>query len=378
MSFFLHEDNANLKSLRSIDIHDHVAVIYESQQKKVEVLAELVRIGLERNERCVLATVEGKDMADHLRRAGIDVDRASAQGAFIIEDNDRAFLEGKTFDPEEAIERFKGSIRKALDEGYTGLRSFSSSFLPAAFINLGLLLDFESKMGRVASEMKVIRVSLYDLNVQEPDVIINAIFSHPIIVLRGIVCNNFFHIPTEQLTSPKGGSPEMYRLMDRLIYVHQNELSLKESRDELESANALLHDEIRKRRMVEWALLVSELRYRNTLDSLNEPVHVIDRDYRIIIANRALETLGDRLGVNFRCVGRLVSEAFPFFSKDELAEYDRVLSKGETIISQRLYDVKNRKLWAEVSKVPIMDGDRVANVTTIIRKVNETDRNTWE
>ena len=130
--------------------------------------------------------------------------------------------------------------------------------------------------------------------------------------------------------------------------------------------------------MVEWALLVSELRYRNTLDSLNEPVHVIDRDHRVIIANRALETLGERLGVNFHCVGRLVSEAFPFFSKDELEEYDQVFSKGETITSQRTYEVDNRKVWAEVSKVPIMDGERVANVTTIIRKVNEKERSTWK
>jgi PAS domain S-box-containing protein len=130
--------------------------------------------------------------------------------------------------------------------------------------------------------------------------------------------------------------------------------------------------------MVEWALLVSELRYRNTLDSLNEPVHVIDRDYRIIIANRALETLGDRLGVDFRCVGRHVSEAFPFISKDELAEYDRVFTKRETIISQRTYDLENGRVWTEVSKVPIMDGDRVANVTTIIRKVNEKERSTWK
>lgn len=368
----------NLNSLRSIDIHDHVAIVYESQQKKVEVLAEMVRIGLERNERCVLATVEGKDMADNLRRAGIDVDRASANGALIIEDCDKTLLESRIFDPEAAIERFKGSIDRALDEGFAGLRSFNSSFLPAAFINLDLLLDFESKMGQVASEMKVVRVSLYDLNVQEPDVIINAILSHPIIVLRGIVCNNFFYIPSDQLTSPKGGSPEMYRLMDHLIDVHHNELSLKQSRDELESANVLLRDEINKRRMVEWALLVSELRYRNTLDSLNEPVHVIDRDYRIIIANRALETLGDRLGVDFRCVGRHVSEAFPFISKDELAEYDRVFTKRETIISQRTYDLENGRVWTEVSKVPIMDGDRVANVTTIIRKVNEKERSTWK
>lgn len=46
--------------------------------------------------------------------------------------------------------------------------------------------------------------------------------------------------------------------------------------------------------------------------------------------------------------------------------------------SQRVYGLETGKVWAEVSKVPIMDGDRVANVTTIIRRVDEKERSTWK
>ena len=336
---------------------------------KVEVLAELCRIGLERNERCLLATVQGKDIGEHLRNAGLDVDSATARGALVIEDGTAMFLGDDGFDAERTIARFERAVHEAIDDGFTGLRSFSSSFLPSAFVAVGPLHEFESKMGQLASREKFVQISLYDLNVQEPDVIINAILSHPVIVLRGMVCNNFFYIPPEQLLSPKGGSAEMYRLMDNLIDVHHNEFSLKESHDELESANLLLREEIKKRRMVEWALLISELRYRNTLDSLNEPVHVIDRDYKVIVTNKALETLGDLLGADFRCVGRPISEAFPFLSTEEQREYERVFLEGKTVISQRMYSLGNGKIWAEVSKVPIMDGDRVANVTTIIQRL---------
>lgn len=378
MSFFLHDDQVNPKSLRSIGLNDHVAIVYESQQNKVDVIAELCRIGFERNERCLVSSVEGTGIGDHMRRAGIDVDSALSSGALIVEDEGRAYLEGGRFDPDQTIARFETSIRDALENGFSGLRSFSSSFFPISLVNLDLLLDFESKIGRVTSDNKAVWFSLYDLNVQEPDIIINAILSHPIIVLRGIVCNNFFYVPPDHLLSPKNGSPEMYRLMDHLIDVHCNELSLKQSHDELASANKLLREEIKKRKMVEWSLLISEVRYRNTLDSLNEPVHVIDRDYRVIITNKALETLGDKINVNFRCVGRLVSEAFPFLPKDELAEYDRVFTRAETIVSQRFYVLGDRKVWAEVSKVPIMNGDQVANVTTIIRRVNIKEGNTWK
>ena len=69
MSTFAYEDKADQKSLSSIDLHDHVAVIYESHQNKVEVLAELCRIGLERNELCLFATHGWKDIETHLRHA---------------------------------------------------------------------------------------------------------------------------------------------------------------------------------------------------------------------------------------------------------------------------------------------------------------------
>jgi PAS domain-containing protein len=378
MSFFLHEDKVHPKSLRSIDLHDHVAIIYESQQKKVEVLAELCRIGLERNERCILATVEGKDIATHLRRAGLDVDSATARGALIIDDVNDIPMSGKQFDPQMMLSKFEQAAATALENGFSGLRAIGSSFGSSTFGNTISLHELGSELERLTSEKKVILIGLFDLNVQEPEVIINAILSHPIIVLRGIVCNNFFYIPPGQFSSPKGGSPEMYRLMDNLIDVHHNELKLKESHEELESANALLRDEIKKRRMVEWALLISELRYRNTLDSLDEPVHVIDRDYKVIITNKSLETLGDRLGENFRCVGRHISEAFPFFSQEEMKEYGQVFADGKTIVSERLYSLRNGDVRAEVSKVPIMDGDRVANVTTIIRRMDGNERNTWK
>lgn len=377
MSFFLHEDKVNPKSLRSIDLHDHVAIIYVSHLNKVDVIAELCRIGLERNERCFIATEEGEEIERHLRSAGIDVDSASARGALIFQDVNEIFPKGEKFDPDMTIAMFKKMIHEAIDQGYSGLRVFNSFYRPAVFDDNKIHIDFETSMGRVMSDEKVVRISLFDLNEEEPDVIIEAILSHPVIVLRGIVCSNFFYIPHDQLLSPKGGSPEMYRLMDNLIDVHYNELKLKESHDELESANRLLREEIKKRKMVEWALLISELRYRNTLDSLNEPVHVIDRDYRVIIANKALEKLGDRLGENFHCTGSQLSEAFPHLPKEELEEYDRVFAKGETIVSHRMYNLEN-KVWAEVSKVPIMDGDQVTNVATIIRRVDEKDRSTWK
>ena len=362
----------NPKSLSSIDLHDHVAIIYESQKIMFDLLAELCRIGLDRNERCLIATFDGEDIKSYLRMARIDVDRAVANGTIIFQDVDVIFSEG-AFDPERSVAMFDRAVDDAIAQGFSGLRVFNSAYLPEALRDSDVHLDYSSRMGRILSDKKVLRISLYDLNEHEPEFIINAILSHPTIILRGIVCSNFFYIPTEQLLSRKGSSPELYRLMDNLIDVHHHELSLKESHEELESANAMLREEINKRKMVEWALLISELRYRNTLDSITEPVIVIDRDYKVTVTNKAMETMGKNLGVDCNCVGRPFLEAFPNLSKLEMDEYARVFRDGETIVTHRLYEPNGVRVWAEVSKVPMMEGDRVANVTTIIRKLDKKE-----
>jgi PAS domain-containing protein len=373
MSFFTHEDKVNPKSLSSIDIHDNVAIIYDSQQNKVQVLSELCRIGLERNEQCLIATHGWKDIDTQLRLAGINIDAAMASGALIVKDIAEIVPKHEDLDPIETIAMLKKMIHEAIDHGFSGLRIFNSTYLPTRHHNVQVHLEFISKMAQLISDNEVVRISFYDLNRQDPEVIINAILSHPTIVLRGIVCNNFYYVPPRQLLTPESGSIEMYRLLDGLIDVHHNQITLKESHDELEIANSNLREEINKRKMVEWALLISELRYRNTLDSLNEPVIVIDRDYRVIVTNKAMELMGEKFGVNCRCVGQPFTEAFPRISKEELDEYDWVFKNGETIVTQRFYDPNGIMVFAEISKVPMMEGDSVVNVTTIILKLDKKE-----
>jgi PAS domain S-box-containing protein len=361
----------NPKSLSSIDLHDHVAIVYETRQSMFDLLAELCKIGLERNEKRLISTYEGKEIETHLRRARIDVDSALSSGSLVIRDVPKIFPSEASFDPGRTVALFEGLIKEALDQGYSGLRVFNSSYSPSPLEDPKLHLDYVKDMGRVMRDNKVVRISLYDLDERKPDIIINAILCHPTIILRGIVCNNFFYIPPEQLFGPKGGSPELYRLLDNLIDVHQNELSLKESHEKLETTNRILREEITKRKMVEWALLSSELRYRNTLDSINEMVAVIDRDYNVTLTNKAMETMGDTLGVDYRFVGKPLFEAFPHLSKEEMDEYDHVFRTGEKIVTQRAYSHNGLMVWAEVSKVPMMEGDIVVNVTTIVRSLHK-------
>ena len=261
-------------------------------------------------------------------------------------------------------------IDDAIDQGFTGLRLFNSAYLPEALRDSDVHLNYSSSMGRIFSENKVVRISLYDLNQQEPEVIINAILSHPTIILRGIVCSNFFYVPTEQLLSPKGSSRNV-PADGQSDHVHHNELRLKKSHDELESANVMLREEINKRKMVEWALLISELRYRNTLDSINEPVIVIDRNYKVIVTNKAMETMGEKFGVaalRWPAVPRGLPQSF-----EQELDVRQGIQDGETIVTRRVYDPNGVQVWAEVSKVPMMEGDRVANVTTIIRRLDKKE-----
>ena len=367
MSFFAHENIVDPKSLSSIDLHDHAAVIYDSQRNKIEVLAELCRIGLERNELCLIVTHGWKETEMHLRSAGIDVDAASARGALIFQDIAGIFPTRESLDPGKTIVLFEEMIHKVIDQGFSGLRMFNSPYLPNHFEDVGVHLDFVSKMSQILSEKKVVWVSFYDLNEQEPDVIINAILSHPTIVLRGIVCNNFFYVPPDQLLRPKGGAVEMNRLLDSLIDVHHNQITLKQSHSELETANGNLRDEIKKRKMVEWALLISELRYKNTLDSIFMPIFVINSDYRVILTNKAFDTLAFNAGYKYDYIGKNLFEAFPFLNSKAKERFEHVFRTGESVVVAGTEYVDGAVVNLEAKLVPTMEGEEVVSIAVITR-----------
>ncbi|MFX1419332.1 MAG: PAS domain S-box protein, partial [Promethearchaeota archaeon] len=151
----------------------------------------------------------------------------------------------------------------------------------------------------------------------------------------------------------------------------QAEQELKKSQEELQTLNRELEQKVLERSK---DLIESEQQYRTTIDSLNDPLHVVDRDLRIILSNSAFDHWLADLGIDKKIVGQTVFEAFPFLTDDIREEYEQVFNSGKSLLTEGSIFVNNMEIFTETRKIPIYREGKVKQIITIIRDISESKK----
>lgn len=111
--------------------------------------------------------------------------------------------------------------------------------------------------------------------------------------------------------------------------------------------------------------------YRSTLESIGDPLHVVDRELRIILINSAFTNWNRTLGLAENPIGKNILEIFPFLPEHVRREYEEVFRSGRTLVSSESVNIDGAELFTETRKIPIIEDGRVIRVVTIIRDVTE-------
>jgi PAS domain S-box-containing protein len=132
--------------------------------------------------------------------------------------------------------------------------------------------------------------------------------------------------------------------------------------------------DITARRLAEQALRSSEHRYRATIDSMSEAIHVVDQELRIELLNRTGEDWMRKLGIAGDIVGRRIYDVFPFLSDGVREEYRRVFSGEGPLVTSERNVVAGQEVFTETCKIPIVEGGRTVRVVTVMRDTTEVVR----
>ncbi|HWR96849.1 MAG TPA: diguanylate cyclase [Candidatus Methanoperedens sp.] len=113
-----------------------------------------------------------------------------------------------------------------------------------------------------------------------------------------------------------------------------------------------------------------ERKYFEILEAMDEAVHVIDGDFRILFQNRLVRQWQERLGLRGEAVGRSLFEVYPFLSEGVREEYRQVFANGTIVATRETMSLGGREITTETKKIPIFDGGRVTKAVTCIRDVS--------
>jgi len=84
------------------------------------------------------------------------------------------------------------------------------------------------------------------------------------------------------------------------------------------------------------ALRESEQQYRTILNSLNDPMHVVDKDLKIIFQNPAIAKWLDKLNIDSDLIGKTIFQKFPFLDYDKIyIEYLRSLEREKHLLLEK-------------------------------------------
>jgi len=149
----------------------------------------------------------------------------------------------------------------------------------------------------------------------------------------------------------------------------QSELSTIELDEEI--IHQISIQDITEKRNAEEKLRESERQYRTTINSIGDPLHVVDRELRIILINKPFENWLNRLNFDENVIGKNIFEAFPFLSSNVRKEYEQVFDNGEPLVTSEINTLDGHDVITETRKIPIFIEGEIEQIITIIRDITE-------
>ncbi|MFX1312479.1 MAG: PAS domain S-box protein [Promethearchaeota archaeon] len=147
------------------------------------------------------------------------------------------------------------------------------------------------------------------------------------------------------------------------------EQKIKKSQEELQMLNRELEQKVRERTR---NLIESERQYRTTINSLADPLHVVDRELNIILTNDELHKWLKKLNIDSDIYSKQLFEVFPFLDLKIHQEYNQVFDTGIPLITKETTMLENFDAITETRKIPIFSEGKVEQVITIIRDITES------
>ncbi|MBN1487169.1 MAG: PAS domain-containing protein [Anaerolineae bacterium] len=130
--------------------------------------------------------------------------------------------------------------------------------------------------------------------------------------------------------------------------------------------------DITERKKMEAELRESEERYRATVNAVDDYIHGVDRDLRILFCNTAFTRELARIGITEGPQGKSLFDLLPFLTEKSRSEYQRVLDTGVLLTTEEPTHIGPTVRWTETRKIPVCnDEGGVERVVTIIRDITE-------
>jgi PAS domain S-box-containing protein len=220
-----------IAALEQLGPHDHFCSIYESPQEHYAVAIPFIQIGLDRGEKCIYIADDGTvgDVRQAMQSEGIDVDRATASKALVLATKEQAYLEHGSFHPDWMFTFWKEATQLAMSEGFSALRATGETeWVLRGGRGLERWMEYESRLTHTLSESNCSALCQYNRRLFPPELILDVIRTHPMVVYGSMVCRNLYCVPPDEFLGTNQTACEVERLLTNIRERERAEDALRE------------------------------------------------------------------------------------------------------------------------------------------------------
>ena len=179
----------------------HACAFFHDQEEDYRLLLPFVKEGFEQKDK-IFQIVDGRHLAERRRRLGalgIDVAAAEQTGQLEVRSWENAHLREGRFDQYAMLALVEEVLGKGRQQ--FGLTRFWANMEWALedFPGCDDIVEYESRLNHVTSRFDDVVICTYDLNRFSATVVMDILRTHPQVIVGGILQENPFYVPPEQL-----------------------------------------------------------------------------------------------------------------------------------------------------------------------------------
>lgn len=251
------------EEIRYVKPHDHICLIYETQEEWLATIISFLVIGLEQKEKCIyMADAHTpEEVRKHLHAAGVDIAACEGMGQLVIRPEAETPARNGCLDPDRMIALLIAETEKAVAAGYPLLRITCEMGRVARELSDPVkLLEYEAKLNRdFFPNYPCIAICQYDHRKFDSRLISGLVMNHPILVRDNCVYHNFCYIPPEVFLGGRYAERVLARSFNDARYQSENLERVRLLADVLENSSQAFYAGHPDGRVMAWNRSFSEL-----------------------------------------------------------------------------------------------------------------------
>jgi hypothetical protein len=180
----------------------HICAFFNSAEEQHRVLRPFMKDGFDRRDKAI-HLVDPARREEHLRwlaDAGINVQEAMGIGQLEVWPWQDGPLRGGRFDQDIWLASFEQALQSGPAAGYAQTDFFAHmEWALADLPGLDDFIAFETRVNYVVPKYENAAICAYDLTKFGASVVMDALRTHPVVIIGGLLQQNPFFVPPDQL-----------------------------------------------------------------------------------------------------------------------------------------------------------------------------------